>query len=151
MSLTHLLNEPFYSLIDLEHLFDDSFTTRTRSPQTGEVAASRSLKPRMDLHEDTRANTVTVTFELPGLKKEDVDISVQNNMLTVSGEPRLSSEREEGGYSVCERRYGKFSRSLSLPRGIQTQNIKASMQDGVLTVTYPTTTPEAERRKITVE
>ncbi|KAL6298686.1 HSP20-like chaperone [Sparassis latifolia] len=151
MSLTHVFNEPFYSLTDLDHLFDDSFTTRTRFPQTGEVAASRSLKPRMDLHEDTRANTVTVTFELPGLKKEDVDISVQNNMLTVSGESRLSSEREEGGYSVRERRYGKFSRSLSLPRGIQTQNIKASMQDGVLTVTYPTTTPEAERRKITVE
>lgn len=73
----------------------------------------------MDVHEDDKTNTVTATFELPGLKKEDVNIDVQNNLLTVSGESKVSSEREENGYAVRERRYGKFSRSIPLPQGVK--------------------------------
>ena len=72
---------------------------------------------RMDVHEDTEKNVITATFELPGLKKEDVNIDVHNNLLTVSGESKISSEREENGYAVRERRYGKFSRSIPLPEG----------------------------------
>ena len=74
---------------------------------------------RMDVHEDEKSNTVTATFELPGLKKEDVSLDVQNNVLTVSGESRISSDRDENGYAVRERRYGKFVRSLPLPQGIK--------------------------------
>ena len=74
---------------------------------------------RMDVHEDAKNNTVLATFELPGLKKEDVNIDVNNNMLTVSGESRLSSDRDENGYAVRERRYGRFSRSIPLPQGVK--------------------------------
>ena len=77
----------------------------------------------MDVHEDTNKNTVTATFELPGLKKEDVQIDLHNNVLTVSGETRISSERDENGYAVRERRYGKFSRSLGVPSGLQVGSI----------------------------
>ena len=73
----------------------------------------------MDVHEDEKANQVTASFELPGLKKEDVNIDVHNNLLTVSGESKISSERDEHGYAVRERRYGKFSRSIPLPQGIK--------------------------------
>lgn len=73
----------------------------------------------MDIHEDPKQNTVTATFELPGLKKEDVNIDVHNNTLSISGESRLSSERDENGYAVRERRYGKFSRSIPLTQGIK--------------------------------
>ena len=104
----------------------------------------------MDIHEDEKSNVVTATFELPGLKKEDVNIDVHNNVLTVSGESKLSSERDENGYAVRERRYGKFSRSVPLPQGIKPEEIKASMEDGVLTVTFPKTTPEQAPRKITI-
>ncbi|KAI0931255.1 hypothetical protein AcW1_001294 [Taiwanofungus camphoratus] len=104
----------------------------------------------MDIHEDMKANVVTATFELPGLKKEDVDISVHNNVLSVSGESKISSVGEENGYSVRERRYGKISRTISLPQGIQVENVKASMENGVLTVTFPRTTPEIAPKKITV-
>lgn len=69
----------------------------------------------MDVHGDTASNAVTATFELPGLKKEDVSIEVHNNVLTVSGESKTFSEREKSGYAVCERR---FERSLPLPQGI---------------------------------
>jgi len=73
----------------------------------------------MDLHEDAQKNVVTATFELPGLKKEDVNIEVNNNGLTVSGESSSSSEKDDNGYAVRERRYGKFSRTLQLPQGVK--------------------------------
>ena len=73
----------------------------------------------MDVHEDGQTNSVTATFELPGLKKEDVNIDVHNNLLTISGESKVSSDRDENGYAVRERRFGKFSRSIPLPHGIK--------------------------------
>ena len=78
---------------------------------------------RMDVHEDEKANQVTASFELPGLKKEDVNIDVHNNVLTISGESKTSSDRDEDGYAVRERRYGKFSRALPLPQGIKVSTV----------------------------
>ena len=74
---------------------------------------------RMDLHEDKEKNLVTATFELPGLKKEDIQLEIQNGRLSVSAESKLSKDYEEGGYAVRERRYGKFSRTLQLPQGVK--------------------------------
>ena len=74
---------------------------------------------RMDLHEDAEKNTVTASFELPGLKKEDITIDIHDGRLTISGETKVSEEHEENGYAVRERRYGKFSRALRLPQGIK--------------------------------
>ena len=124
---------------------------------------------RMDVHEDAEKNIITATFELPGLTKENVHIDVKDNVLSVSGESTVSNERDEKGYSVRERRFGKFSRSLPLPQGVkvsstfcgespnaevnmtlQPEEIKASMSEGVLTVTFPRTTPEQVPKKITI-
>jgi len=104
----------------------------------------------MDVHEDAEKNTVSATFELPGLKKEDVNIDVHDNLLTISGESKVASDRDENGYAVRERRYGKFSRSISLPQGIKTEDIKANLEDSVLTVQFPKTTPEQAPKKITI-
>lgn len=73
----------------------------------------------MDLHEDPHSNIVTATFELPGLKKEDVNIDVHHGHLTVSGETVTESEKKEEGYAIRERRVGKFTRSLKLPEGVK--------------------------------
>ena len=73
----------------------------------------------MDLHEDKEKNLVTATFELPGLKKEDIQLEIQNGRLSVSAENKISKDYEEGGYAVRERRYGKFSRTLQLPQGVK--------------------------------
>jgi HSP20 family protein len=73
----------------------------------------------MDVRHDEQSNKVIASVELPGIKKEDVSIGVHNNILTVSGETRQSTDIEEEGYSLRERRYGKFSRSLSLPQGVK--------------------------------
>lgn len=87
--------------------------------RTSSVSTLNDTSDRIDVHEDAEKNLVTATFELPGLKKEDVNIDVHNNLLIVSGESKAETERNEDGYAVRERRYGKFSRSLPLPQGIQ--------------------------------
>jgi HSP20 family protein len=104
----------------------------------------------MDLHENAETNTVTATFEFPGLKKEDISIDVQNGRMTVSAENKISSEHEESGYAVRERRYGKWSRTLQLPQGVKDSEIKANMDNGLLTVTFPKASAEAAPKKITV-
>jgi len=73
----------------------------------------------MDLHEDSAKNLVTASFELPGLQKEDINIDVHNNRLSVSGESKMSKNYDEHGWAVCERRFGKFSRTLQLPQGVK--------------------------------
>ena len=81
------------------------------------------LSYRMDLHEDKEKNLVTAQFELPGLTKDKVNIDLHDNVLTVSGESSISTEHDEKGYAVRERRYGKFSRSLPVPQGIKVRRV----------------------------
>ncbi|KAJ3862301.1 HSP20-like chaperone [Lentinula novae-zelandiae] len=139
--------EPFYNI---DRVFDRLF--ETAFPQNGESsnAAGRPIHPKMDLHENALKNTVTANFELPGLRKEDVNVDVHDGRLTISGETKSSSEHQEEGYAVRERQSGKFSRMLWVPRGVKEEDIKASMNDGVLTVTFPKTIPEAQPKKITI-
>lgn len=73
----------------------------------------------MDVHHKKDTNDIVATVELPGLQKEDVSIDVHHNVLTVSGQSNISSERNEDGYVVRERRRGKFTRALSLPQGLK--------------------------------
>lgn len=73
----------------------------------------------MDLHEDKEKNLVTATFEFPGAKKEDVQVDVHNGRLTVAAETKLSDDREQDGYAVRERSFGKYSRTLQLPKGVK--------------------------------
>lgn len=72
----------------------------------------------MDVHEDTNKNLVTATFELPGLKKEDVQIDAHNNRLTIQAESKISEEHDQGGWAVRERHFGKFTRAMQLPSGV---------------------------------
>ncbi|KXN92985.1 17.6 kDa class I heat shock protein 3 [Leucoagaricus sp. SymC.cos] len=102
--------------------------------EKNETSGLQAFKPRMDLHEDSEKNLVSATFEVPGIKKEDVS----------------STEHEEKGFAVRERRFGKFSRSLRLPEGAKDEEIKAAMEDGVLRITFPKTSPEQEPKKITI-
>jgi len=71
----------------------------------------------MDLHDSKEKGEVTATFELPGMKKEDVSIDVHNNQLVVSGQSTMSNNLEKDGYTVRERRFGRFSRTIPLPSG----------------------------------
>ncbi|KNZ78397.1 Small heat shock protein C4 [Termitomyces sp. J132] len=148
--------EPYY---EFEKLLDDAFgyhqanggnQLQRRGVESPVASTNRPLKPRMDLHEDSANNMVTATFELPGLKKENVAIDVHNGRLTVSGESKLSIEHDEHGYAIRERRHGKFSRTLQLPQGVKEDEIKARMEDGVLLVSFPKTSTELTPRKINI-
>lgn len=98
-----------------------------------------------------RENEIRVTCELPGMNADDIDISLENNVLTISGEK--SEEREEGGekdtYHLTERRWGRFSRSFVLPREVEQEQIRAEFRDGVLSVTIPKS-EKARRRRIEI-
>ncbi|KZV96769.1 HSP20-like chaperone [Exidia glandulosa HHB12029] len=142
---------------DFDRVFDDALNgtfnaVRPRIQGNGDNQnqVSRAFRPRMDVHESKDTNLVTATFELPGLKKDDVTIDVHNGRLTVSGAVNTSSEETKDGYVVRERRSGKFSRDLLLPQGVKAEDISASLTDGVLTVSFPKTTPEQQAKRITV-
>ncbi|KZS96450.1 small heat shock protein [Sistotremastrum niveocremeum HHB9708] len=151
MSLSRFYYDPFFSVDDFHRLFDQAFETRSQSNNSNAVSSAKrpsSLVPRMDIHENAESNTVTATFELPGLKKEDVNIDVSDSRLTVSGQTERSPEHKEEGYAVKERSFGKFSRSINLPKGIK--DIGAKMEDGVLTVTFPKTGQEQAPARIAI-
>lgn len=105
----------------------------------------------MNIHESPETNLVTATVELPGLKKEDVQIDVQNNRLIISGEVTNSKEVNEEGYLLRERFSGHFSRTIPLPAGTQPADVKAALEHGVLSITFPKTSPEQEPKKISID
>jgi len=78
---------------------------------------------------------MTIRAELPGVSPEDMNISLQNNVLTISGERKAEQEEERGGYYIRERRYGSFSRSFTLPQGTDESKVRARFDQGVLEVT----------------
>jgi HSP20 family protein len=105
--------------------------------------------PALDvLQED---GDIVVRAELPGVKQEDVDITLQNGVLTISGVRQAEEEKEGSGYYVRERRYGSFSRSLALPEGTDESSITARFQDGVLEVRVQGAAAVQEPKQIQIE
>jgi HSP20 family protein len=130
--------EPF------DQLFDTFFGN------TGRAANGNSLMraPETDVIETERE--IRVVTEMPGLKRENIDIDIENNVLTIRGEKREQrTEGEKGRWHLAERRYGTFTRSFVLPRDVDADNIQAAFNDGVLTVTVPKS-EKARRRRIQI-
>ena len=93
-----------------------------------------------------------ITAELPGLGRDDVDLNLSGNMLTIKGEKKEQREEKAANYYVSERRFGSFRRSFELPPTVKRDGIEASFDKGVLTVTLPKTTEAAQQtRKIEVK
>jgi HSP20 family protein len=126
----------FGRLADLQDEFDRLF----ESPLT-------AWSPALDVREDK--DSFVIRAELPGLKREDIEVSLQDGALVISGERKF--EKTEEGVEVHrqERYYGKFQRALTLPEPVAVDKVKADYKDGILTVTLPKT-EEARPRKIDV-
>ena len=105
---------------ELERLFE--------SPMTG-------WAPALDVHEDK--DSFSVRLELPGMKREDIEVSLQDGSLIISGERKEEQVNEETTVHHQERYYGKFSRALTLPTAVAGDKVKAQYRDGILTVTLP--------------
>jgi HSP20 family protein len=124
---------------DLFRPFFDDFSPFVRMGSSMRV-------PDTDVVE--RENEIRVMCELPGLSPEDVDISLENNVLTITGEKREERQEadEEGTWHLSERRWGRFSRSFVLPREVEQDRIEAIYDNGVLTVTIPKSEKARPRR-----
>jgi HSP20 family protein len=101
--------------------------------------------PPMDVVET--GDEVLCHVEVPGLAPDDIEVRVQDNMLVISGEKKLEQEEaKEGGFRSVERRYGRFERSFTLPRTIDTNKVKARHEHGVLTIVLPKMEASKPRR-----
>jgi HSP20 family protein len=124
---------------EMNRLFNSFFDEGGRS--NGE--RTRRWAPAVDLLE--RENSLVLRADLPGLNEDDVQIEVSDNVLTISGERRAEFEDSEQGYYRIERAFGSFSRSLSLPDGVDADRIEANFDNGVLEVKIPK--PEERKPK----
>jgi HSP20 family protein len=109
------------------------------------VANVADFKPLVNTLEGTHA--YHIQLDLPGVKKEDIDVHVEDNTLTISGERKFKEERSEEDYYKIESSYGKFSRSFSLPEKVDLENIHANCEDGVLEVVIPKLEIEIQKAK----
>ncbi len=134
----------FDRLSSLRDLLDSAFQLAGTSSG---YATDRAWAPLLDVHENSEA--VIVQLEAGGLKKEDFDISLHDDNLTISGERRLETDKREGESFRSERFFGAFSRTIQLPSAVKTDAVTASYTDGVLTVTLPKA-EDAKPKKIEV-
>ena len=117
---------------EFDQLFESFFPAR---PATDEALESAVWAPRVDLSETEDA--YLIHLDLPGLKKDEVEINVHDGTLSVSGERRQEETEEGRAFVRVERSYGRFYRSFSLPQTINAEGIEATFEDGVLTVHVP--------------
>jgi HSP20 family protein len=110
----------------------------------GNDADWRGFTPAVDVLDNEKAYVLKV--EVPGLKPEDIDVTLENNVLTLKGERKLEQESERHGYRRVERRYGSFARAFVLPEGARADAIEATVKDGVLSVTIPKAEAPAPRK-----
>lgn len=138
-------------------LWDNLFSTRRELDRVldrfmaGDAPTAATVwSPVVDVRESP--DEIQVVAELPGLTPEDVDVSIENNVLTISGEKKHEIEegKEDGAYHLIERRYGRFERSFTLPRTVDADAISARFENGVLTVTLPKA-EAAKPRRVQVE
>jgi len=104
-------------------------------PRWRRAVAERAWMPPIEMYE--KNDHYMVRAELPGLKKEDIDISVVGETLTIKGEKKTEEEVKEDDYYFCERSYGNFQRSVTLPSAVDAKKIEAKFNDGVLEVSLP--------------
>jgi HSP20 family protein len=137
MSLSHF--DPLANL----RLFEDAFTRMLSEPQT-----NRPWAPAVDIYETE--NELVLKADLPDVDLKDIDVRVENQTLTISGERKFEKQDSGKGYHRIERNYGTFVRSFTLPNTFDTEHIAADFKNGVLTVTLPKK-EAAKPRQVKVE
>ncbi|HEX9024235.1 MAG TPA: Hsp20/alpha crystallin family protein [Geobacteraceae bacterium] len=114
----------------------------------GEELREGIWQPPVDIYEDE--NTVVIKAEVPGVDQKEIDIRIEDNTLTIRGERKHSQEVKKENYHRVERFYGTFQRSFSLPHTINQEQVKATCEQGVLTITLPKR-EEKKPKQINVE
>ena len=142
--------EPFRNLVTVQdrmnRIFEEAFRGAPRGTEE-EWALGGAWAPAVDIYE--HEGNLVLKAELPGIDPKDVDVQVENNVLTLRGERKFDSEVKREEYHRVERAYGTFSRSFTLPNVIDTAKIQAEFKDGVLRVTLPQR-EEAKPKQISI-
>jgi len=134
--------------LDFDRIMRDFFSDTDLAPFYGEGAAG--FQPKLDLAETDKE--VRITAELPGLEEKDIEVSLNENTLSLKGEKKSESEEEGKNFYRRERSYGAFYREVELPAEIQAEKISATFKNGVLTVVLPKAEKsKAELKKIPVK
>jgi len=120
-------------------LMEPAWWPKLRMPEMAEVS------PHVDIFEE--GDNFVVKAEVPGLKKEEIEVNLTDDMITISGEKKKEEKVEKKDYYRMERSYGSFTRSFRLPKGIQTDKAKATFKDGVLEVKVPKTEEAKKKEK----
>ena len=127
--------EPFREFATLQdrmnRLFRESFNDTGRD----ESLTTSSFAPAVDVYEDE--HRVTLKIEVPGIEEKDIDVRVENNVLSVSGERKIEREEKEENYRRVERQYGSFTRTFTLPQTVDTDHVSANYDKGLLKITLP--------------
>lgn len=137
---------PFQELEEMEQRFEDLFG-RSFMPVWRRSPSSDEWMPSIDMYE--KDDKLIVKAELPGMKMEDIDVSVTDSNLTIKGEKKSSEEIKEDDYYRSECTYGSFYRSIPLPSNVDADKVEADYMDGILEVSIPKI-PEAQPKKIKV-
>jgi HSP20 family protein len=123
--------DPFRDLSQMQNrlnrLFEESY-----APTRREELGLGSFMPAVDVYEDEHA--ITLKMEIPGIDEKDVDVRIENNVLTVHGERKLEKEEKQENFQRVERQYGSFTRSFTLPAAVDVENVKAHYDKGVLKI-----------------
>ncbi len=144
--------QPITPFAEMERYFENFFRnpfSLLSQPLAGMpgLAKGGMITPAVDIFED--GDDVVVKAEIPGIKKEDLDVTITENSLTISGEKKQEEEVKEKDYHRIERSYGSFSRSFRLPDNVKAGKAKANFKDGVLEIRLPKT-KESKQKKIEI-
>lgn len=124
--------DPFHSLDDLQRELNRMFDN---FPLTSPVKGEQTYIPAVDITEDD--NQINVTADIPGMNKDEIDISIQDDVLTIKGHKEEKKEEKDKNYIRTERYAGSFNRSLALPGVVDADKVTAAYKDGTLRITLP--------------
>lgn len=142
--------EAYFDIIDryFNRLMRHPFSLLTPYFTLREYPEMEDLTPSVDIFED--GDHLVLKAELPGIRKEDLNVTIAEKRITLSGEKKQEERIEKENYHWCERSYGSFSRSFRLPDHVNPDAAEASFRDGILEIRIPKT-EEAKQKKITVK
>jgi HSP20 family protein len=140
----------FYPLRqEMDRLFDDFLGGSSLAPFGGFRERYGTFDPRVDVTENDKE--IKVAAELPGLTEKDVEVSLSNGTLTISGEKKVEKEDKGENYYRLERSYGSFQRVIPLPTEVEADKVEATFKNGVLQITLPKLHPEEGVKKIQIK
>ncbi len=145
MIMNIIRHDPFRELRGLQDDMTRLFVGM--APAGRDESAFGAWQPSVDIFEDK--DKLVLEAELPGMTRDDFDLTVENNVITLSGERKFEKRTDGENYHRVERSYGNFSRSFTLPQTVNTENVKAEFRDGILHVSLPKR-EETKARKIEV-